>query len=158
MDNRMRRARLNAGSTLLHQLVSTACGIVIPWIMINQFGSEAYGATTSIAQFLAYITLFEGGVGRVARGALYAPLATGDEERISGIYLSVKRFFRILGIGFMGYALILAIFIFLIRIRKQLCLTWYGQQRQIAILLNRAEKPRMHLVHCLSQDGSTISL
>ena len=106
----MRRARINAGSTLLHQLVSTACGIVIPWIMINQFGSEAYGATTSIAQFLAYITLFEGGVGRVARGALYAPLATGDEERISGIYLSVKRFFRILGIGFMGYALILAIF------------------------------------------------
>lgn len=110
MDKRMRRARINAISTIAHQLVSTACGIVIPWIMIEQFGSEAYGATTSIAQFLAYIALFEGGVGRVARGALYGPLAAGDMERVSGIYLATKRFFSLLGFAFVGYTLLLACF------------------------------------------------
>ena len=110
MDNRMQRAKLNAMTTLLAQLVSTAVGVMIPWIMIAQFGSEAYGATTSIASFLAYISLFEGGIGRVARGALYRPLALGDDEQISCIYLAIKRFFTVIGIAFVGYTLILAIF------------------------------------------------
>ncbi len=110
MDKRMRRARMNAVSTLLQQLVATAAGVIIPWIMIEKFGSEAYGATTSIAQFLAYISLFEGGIGRVARGALYRPLAEGDEAEVSRIYLAIKRFFSIIGVAFAGYALILAFF------------------------------------------------
>lgn len=106
----MQRAKINALTTLLGQIVTTAVGVVIPWIMIAHFGSEAYGATTSIASFLAYISLFEGGIGRVARGALYRPLAIGDEEQISNIYLAVKRFFTVIGVAFVGYTLILAVF------------------------------------------------
>ena len=106
----MQRAKLNAATTLLHQVVATACGLVIPWVLIGSFGSEAYGATTSIAQFLSYIALFEGGIGRVARGALYGPLAAHDETEISRIYLAIKRFFCILGFAFLGYTLILAFF------------------------------------------------
>ncbi len=108
MDKRSQRAKVNAATTLLNQIVATVAGVAVPWIMINNFGSEAYGATTSIAQFLAYISLFEGGIGRVARGALYGPLAEGDNEKVSGIYLEVKRFFRTLGVAFLGYVLILA--------------------------------------------------
>jgi len=110
MDKRMQRAKVNAGTTLLLQLVTTVSGLLIPKIMIEVFGSEAYGATTSIAQFLAYISLFEAGIGRVARGALYGPLARKNEEEVSSIYLAVKRFFSILGYAFLGYALLLAIF------------------------------------------------
>lgn len=108
MDKRMARAKKNAVSTLAHQLMTTLCGLVIPWIMIDTFGSAAYGATTSIAQFLSYITLFEGGIGRVARGALYKPLADRDEGRISAVYLAVKRFFTGIGAAFAGYAVVLA--------------------------------------------------
>ncbi len=109
MDRRMRRAKINALSTLLAQLISTAVGIVIPWILIDHFGSETYGATTSIASFLSYISLFEGGIGRVARGALYGPLAAGDEEQISQIYLAIKRFFSVIGLAFVGYTIVLAV-------------------------------------------------
>ena len=76
--------------------------------MIDTFGSTAYGITISIAQFLSYITLLEGGIGRVARGALYKPLAERDEERISQVYLAVKRFFATIGIVFAVYAVVLA--------------------------------------------------
>ena len=76
--------------------------------MIESFGSEAYGATTSIAQFLSYISLLEGGIGRAARGELYKPLAEGDMTSVSRIFLAVKRFFRSVGLGFLGYALLLA--------------------------------------------------
>lgn len=110
MDIRLHRAKLNTIITLAYQLITTVCGVVIPWIMIDRFGSAAYGATTSIAQFLSYISLFEGGMGRVARGALYGPLAEGDNDKISSVYYAVKRFFTFLGIAFAGYAVIIAIF------------------------------------------------
>ena len=109
MDRRMQRAEINAMSSLAHQLISTVCGIIIPWILIDTYGSNAYGATTSIAQFLSYIALFEGGIGRVARGALYEPLAQGDCNNISRVYLAVKRFFSGLGIVFAAYSVVLAI-------------------------------------------------
>ncbi len=109
-ETRIQRAKLNAGTTLLNQLVYTLCGLIIPWIMIDTFGSVAYGLTTSIAQFLSYISLFEGGIGRVARGELYKPLAQKDTTGVSKIYLAVKRMFRNIGIAFIGYTLILAVF------------------------------------------------
>ncbi len=108
MSGRLKRAKMNAISTLAHQLVATLCGMLIPWVMIDTFGSAAYGATTSIAQFLAYISLFEGGIGRVARGALYKPLAERNNENISGVYYAVKRFFTGIGLAFAGYAVVLA--------------------------------------------------
>jgi O-antigen/teichoic acid export membrane protein len=108
MAGRVFRVKINALSTLTHQLVSTVCGLLIPWIMIDTFGSTSYGITISIAQFLSYITLLEGGIGRVARGALYKPLAEKNEERISQVYLAVKRFFATIGIIFAVYVVVLA--------------------------------------------------
>lgn len=108
--NRMYRAKLNMVTTLLRQLMATACGIVIPRVMIGAFGSVAYGATTSISQFLSYISLLEAGVGRVARGALYTPLAEGNTARISSVYGAIKRFFKKVGAIFVVYVAILAVF------------------------------------------------
>lgn len=108
MEKRFLRVKLNAFSTLIHQLVTILCGLVIPKIIIETFGSASYGITISIAQFLSYITLLEGGIGRVARGALYKPLAEQDEERISQVYLAVKQFFSTIGIVFAVYVVVLA--------------------------------------------------
>ena len=108
MDHRQRRAKFNAATMLMNQLVATLCGMLIPWVMIDNFGSEAYGATTSIAQFLSYISILEGGIGRAARGELYKPLAEGDNENISRVYHAIKRFFSGIGTAFCGYALILS--------------------------------------------------
>ena len=47
------KAKLNIITTLLNQLVTTACGIVIPRILIGSFGSEVYGISVSITQFLS---------------------------------------------------------------------------------------------------------
>lgn len=103
------RAKRNIAVSLANQLVATLCGIIIPRVMIGAFGSAVYGATTSIAQFLSYITLLEAGIGRVARGALYEPLAAGDSTAVSGVYHAVKRFFRNVGLVFLVYTLILSL-------------------------------------------------
>ena len=110
MNSRASRAKLNIITTLIRQLMATICGIVIPWVMISAFGSTVYGATTSIAQFLSYIALLEGGIGSVARGALYGPLAEQNNQKISNVLGAIKRFFRTVGILFAVYTLVLAVF------------------------------------------------
>lgn len=107
-DNRTTRAKKNIIVSLSCQLITLVCGLVVPRLMLGAFGSEVYGATTSIAQFLGYITLLEGGIGGVARAVLYKPLADNDAARISAIMAEVRRFFRIIAVIFGVYVLILA--------------------------------------------------
>ena len=108
--NRGNRAKLNIAATLLRQVLATVCGIVIPRVMIGAFGSVIYGATTSIAQFLSYIALLEGGIGSVARGALYSPLAEKNDQKVSNVLGAIRKFFKTVGLLFAVYTLILAVF------------------------------------------------
>lgn len=106
--SRESRAKLNIVVSLVGQIVVILCGLVVPRLLIGAFGSEAYGATASIAQFLAYITLLEGGIGGVARAALYKPLAANDIHAISRVIGEIKRFFRVIAYIFLAYVLMLA--------------------------------------------------
>lgn len=107
-DNRQTRAKKNIITSLASQLVVLLCGIVVPRLMIGAFGSEAYGATSSITQFLAYITLLEGGIGGIARAVLYKPLAQKDMQTIGSVMKEIKVFFRVIAWIFAGYVLVLA--------------------------------------------------
>ena len=107
---KLQKSKLNVLTTLMKQVIATVCGIILPRVLIGAFGSVVYGATTSIAQFLSYISLLEGGIGRVARGALYEPLAKGDKEQVSRIHRAIRSFFlKIAGI-FLIYTLVIAYF------------------------------------------------
>ena len=110
LETREGRAKFNILTTFLSQLITIICGFIVPRIMIQTFGSEVYGATTSIAQFLSYISLLEGGIGGVARAALYKPLAEKNIKGISDVYHLMKRFFCIVGIIFIGYTFVIGIF------------------------------------------------
>lgn len=109
VQSRSRAAKLNISTSLITQIVTLVCGFMIPRIMINCYGSEAYGATASITQFLGYIAILEGGVGSVARAALYRPLANNDINQMSSVVNEVKRFFRIIAYIFLIYVLVLAV-------------------------------------------------
>ncbi|MBQ9082052.1 MAG: sugar isomerase [Clostridia bacterium] len=107
---KMHKSKLNVLTTLMKQIVATLCGILLPRVLIGAFGSVVYGATTSIAQFLSYISLLEGGIGRVARGALYGPLANGDKTQVSRIHQAIRRFFLKIAGLFLIYTLVIAVF------------------------------------------------
>lgn len=99
---------MNIFYSLLQQFVALLCGFVVPRLLLGAFGSEAYGATSSIANFLSYITLLEGGIGGVARAALYKPLAENNTYEISAVVSEIKRFFRVIAYAFIGYVIVLA--------------------------------------------------
>lgn len=107
-DIRTTRTKINIVVSYLNQIVALICGFVVPGALLNAFGSEVYGACSSITQFLSYIALLEGGIGGVARAALYKPLAENDMGDISAILSEIRRFFNIILLVFGGYVLILA--------------------------------------------------
>ena len=106
---RKSRVQKSVFTTLLMQVTTLVCGLIVPRYLLNAFGSEAYGATTSISQFLSYITLLEGGIGGVARASLYKPLVDNDIKKISAIMYELKRFFRSLALVSVVYTLFLAV-------------------------------------------------
>ena len=105
---RSKKALMNTVASLLLQFVTVVCGFIVPRIIIGTYGSEVNGLTSSIAQFLGYITLFESGVGGVVRAALYKPLADNNHTKISGIVKATENFFRKIALIFVGYMLVLA--------------------------------------------------
>lgn len=107
-DIRKVRAKRNIVASVVCQIITLLCGFLVPRALLGAFGSEVYGACSSITQFLSYITLLEGGVGGVARAVLYKPLAEDDRETISGILLEIRRFFRGIVVVFGVYVVVLA--------------------------------------------------
>lgn len=107
-DSQKKRTALNIAFSLCYQVVSVVCGVLIPNLMIRKFGSELYGASASILQFLSYISLLEGGIGGVARAALYKPLACRNYEAVNKIIGEMQRFYRVIAYIFIIYVLVLA--------------------------------------------------
>lgn len=90
-------------SSMIVTLMTMLSRLIIPRLIIYNFGSDVNGLVTSIDQFLGYITVMEAGLSGVVHAALYKPLANGDKEAVSAIVKSAKRFFRGISIAFVLY-------------------------------------------------------
>ena len=107
-NKRGSNAKKNIVFSLFCQVITILCGLIVPRRMIATFGSEVNGAITSISTFLGYITLLEGGIGGVARAALYRPLAESDSDGINAVMVEIKSFFRRVGFFFGIYVIVIA--------------------------------------------------
>ena len=103
------QTKLNITSSLLQQMVTSVCGLILPRFVLRQFGSEANGLIASVTQLLGYTILLEGGIGGVLRAALYKPLANEDMEGVSKIYNQISRSFKKISFLFIGFALALSL-------------------------------------------------
>lgn len=105
---RSKKAILNIIVSLLLQVVTLICGFIVPKLIITKFGSDVNGLVSSIAQFLAYISLLEAGFGPVVKAALYKPIANKDKKQIENILKASEKFFRVIALIFVIYLIILA--------------------------------------------------
>ena len=94
MKNRGRQAVINTISQLCVELVAIICGLILPRLVLNTFGSAYNGLTNSISQFLSYAILLRSGIGGATRAALYKPLHDGDTEKINAIMSATNRFMK----------------------------------------------------------------
>ena len=106
---RIGQTKLNITGSVLLQIVSGVCGLILPRFILRQFGSEVNGLTASISQLLSYAILLEGGIGGVMRAALYKPLANEDNAGISSVFYQISRTFQKIAGFFIGFAVLLSI-------------------------------------------------
>ena len=106
--DRERRAKLSIVVSLVARVVTLVCGLIVTPLLLKAFGSELYGASASVTQFLSFIILLNGGVSGVSRAALYKPLADNDMESVGKIIYEIRRFYFVVGSIFLAYVILLA--------------------------------------------------
>lgn len=108
----MRKKRLfyNTASSLIFQIVNIICGFIVPRLILQAYGSEVNGLTTSITRFLQIIAFLDMGVGAVVQSSFYKPLADNDHTLVSQVFSSADKFFRRLAEILLGYVVILLCF------------------------------------------------
>lgn len=105
---RFSKLAFSSTTSVFLKAFSFVFSFVIARLVIKSYGSEVNGMLNSIAQFLGFITLLEGGIGGIARAALYKPLSKKTTAEISKIITYIERFFRILALIFVVYAVSIA--------------------------------------------------
>ncbi|MDD4776404.1 MAG: hypothetical protein PHG75_07825, partial [Syntrophomonas sp.] len=105
---RTAKALNNLVANLVLQLVTAVCGFILPALFIGHYGSEVNGMIGSLKQFIAYLSLVEGGVGAASVVALYSPLARQDGAAINGILSATRVFYRKSGYIFAAGLLVVA--------------------------------------------------
>ena len=100
---------------LLAEGISLVCGLILPRMILSNFGSAYNGITQSITQFISYISLMKAGIGGATAAALFKPLANDDNESISEILAATQKFMRKIALIFVifvvGLSLIYPIFV-----------------------------------------------
>lgn len=91
---RSKKAALNTTIALIEELVSIICGLILPRLILQTFGSSYNGITTSITQFLRCAVLLRAGIGGATRAALYKPLAKKNKEEIDSIIRATDIFMK----------------------------------------------------------------
>lgn len=99
----------NVISALVLQLVTMLQGLILPRLILLNFGSEINGLVNSITQFLSFVSLLEGGLGAVVLSELYSPISRGDENRTREILSACQTFFYRLSLTFLVYTIVIAI-------------------------------------------------
>lgn len=95
----------NVTASIISNVVSLICGLILPRLVLTNFGSAYNGITQSIAEFISYIALMKSGIGGATSAALYKPLAEHDDREISEVLNSTQKYMR-------KIAIIFAIFVF----------------------------------------------
>ncbi|MBR6158890.1 MAG: oligosaccharide flippase family protein [Lachnospiraceae bacterium] len=106
--NRGKKAFINTVASFSNEIVSVICGLILPRLILQAFGSSYNGITSSISQFISCISLMRAGLGGVTRAALYKPLAEKNDARISSIVVATERFLRRVALIFLVSVVIFA--------------------------------------------------
>lgn len=108
-SKRGKRLAFNTISSLGYQITAIICGLILPRLILQSFGSDVNGLVNSINQFLGIISFLDLGVGAVLKSALYKPLAEKDNDGISKTVASGGKFYRRIAYILLVYIAILTV-------------------------------------------------
>ena len=98
---------------LLFGIVSEALtiilGILVPRLVLTNYGSEINGLLSSVTQIYSYIALLEAGVGTVTIQALYKAFAKDDRGQVNAVLSATNKYYHRTGCLYLLSIIILAL-------------------------------------------------
>ena len=92
--NQGHNARTNAFLGLFNQFITLALGLIIPRLVLVNYGSETNGLLTTVTQIFTYVALLEAGIGNASVNAFYKPIVGKDVDGISDVFCATQKYFR----------------------------------------------------------------
>lgn len=89
-------------SSSVNQVVIVFAGLVMPPLLIANYGSETNGLINSVKQMLNYFTVVSVGFGAASQVALYKPLTENDWPLINKIMATLSKFLNKAGFVFLA--------------------------------------------------------
>lgn len=105
----MKRVYKNLLSSILPQLVNIISNLILPGLIIAQFGSEINGLVSTTKTIVSYIALVGAGIATAVTQSLYAPVAKGDTERIKGMLHAANNMFVKYGVAYCVITVLVAV-------------------------------------------------
>ncbi len=84
----------NIAFGLMSQLIIICLGVLIPRLVLVQYGSEVNGLLNAVNQIFTYASLLEAGVGAASVQALYKPIARNNQYEINRILSATNRYYK----------------------------------------------------------------
>lgn len=95
--NKKKASMLNMTLMGVYQIVTALFGFVLPSLILNTYGANLHGYTTTVSNIMSYVALVNAGLAPAAVQALYAPLAKNDIYRINRVLNAIDHFYVISG-------------------------------------------------------------
>lgn len=92
--SRTQKAVVNFAVSAASEIAALLVGLIVPRLILTNFGSVYNGITHSISQFISYIAIMKAGIGAATKAALYKPLAENNNQDISAIVIATQKFMR----------------------------------------------------------------
>lgn len=116
---RTKKAIINIIANIVVQVTSIIISLLVPKLLIQNYGSATNGLIQMVTQIISYFGLIEGGVATAAGASLYKPLLEKDYKKINNIMTAVREFYFKTGIFFCILGLLLC-FIYPITIMNEI--------------------------------------
>lgn len=106
---RKKKALLNIASSGLYQIISIVCGLIVPRLILKQYGSTYNGVYVSLTQILGIISILTLGIAGATRVELYKTLASNDILGTSRIIKATTIYMRKVGLALLFYTIVLLV-------------------------------------------------
>lgn len=117
-SDKTKRSTLNMITSLMGSIVGIALGLIIPRLVLVNYGSETNGMINSINQFVTYLGLFEAGIGSAALQALYKPVAENNHNSVNKVITALHHDYKRVGTFYFLTLVVLSLAYPLIIIRE----------------------------------------
>jgi len=84
----------NLISSVLPQIVNIISNLILPGLIIAQFGSDVNGLVSTTKTVISYISLVGAGIATAVTQALYQPVANKDDNAVKGMLRSANGMFN----------------------------------------------------------------